>query len=418
MIINKRTLQYLFIVLVTLISIRFWSFQGIPDGIYDAFDLLMIGALVLIVLYYTLIEPKKYYSIFKANVCWFLILPLVSGIGAYIYHDQSFVDSLLILRFNLYWLLYFVLHIFDVSPRKIVNLMVVIGCVWAGLTIFQQFTYPHYLFYTRSDGDSEILRAGVYRFMLYRHHYGMFLVLFFLYKFLVTKRSKYFLFVFFGLIGFYFFGTRQFLAATIICMGIVFLIHNPGRKAIALFSISLFFGVLYSFSDVLLGKFIEITNEDFNENNIRLLAADFYFYEYWPDDWFAKVIGNGVHYYSNTEYGKEVTYYEEELGLYRSDVGIIGTYNAFGILYLLNLIWYNMKGLKNKYYTKGTVFLKTIFISSLILLPLTVYYNQPSAIPFFCFVSYIVEKGYISKIKADLSLKRSFHKKALTEKYA
>lgn len=398
---HKRKDMFVLIALFCLISIRFWSFGLIPDKVYDYLDDLVIVFLTCIVMHEKIKCGSLKKGFFSINIVLLMFLPYVSAVGAYVYHGQNFIDSFLTLRVHLYWLLYFVLHYYNVDVNKLVRFLLVVGLIWAILNIVQQFTYPSYWFFSRSDTDDySILRAGVYRFMPFRHQYGMFFVFYFFYDYLKTKRMKCLVYVLLGLAGFYFFGTRQFLAITVISLGVMLLWMNQGRRFFAMFLLFTSAGVVIYFQDALLGKFIELSAEDLNEDNIRLLAYDFYFNRYWPDDVISKVIGNGQNHSFNGSYAAEISRQEQDLRIFRSDIGLIGAYNKFGLLYVVAVLWYNIRGLKDVYYNKHNKFLKLFFLGTIILFPLSIYYSHPSSIPFFCLITYLIEKGYELKLNS------------------
>lgn len=386
-------LKYAFIVLVTLISSRFWSFHGVPEKIFDVLELFSALVLIVIVLW-------KYYAfdhssaIFKTNVGLFIFIPIISLVSAALFHDQAPQLSLLALRTNFVWLLYFTLHIFDIPTKFIIRLMTVIGVVWAALTIGQQFTYPTFFFYTRNGEDGQgFFRAGMYRFMLDPHHFGLFLVVYYYCRYLVKKKITLLIYVFIGLLGFYYFATRQFAVGAVVCM-ILASITQPGvdklYPALVICSALL---ILVIFKDYLFGSYIEMTNTQISSgDDIRIYAARYFLFDYWPN-WVTVITGNGFE-HMNSPYGREIKYLNETLGYYKSDIGLIGALNTYGIFYVINILWTNIKGLHSKYYTKGNYYLKLIFINSLALLFISEYYSYPSAIPFFCFILYLTDKSY------------------------
>jgi hypothetical protein len=393
---NLPNLRFAFILIVTLLSIRLWSFHGIPDSIYDGLEFLVLVCVLFTFL--TNFRKLEYRNIqFKTNVYLLILLPLLSAFGALIFHDQGLHHSLLILRTNFFWLLYFVLHIFNIPVKDIIKMMLIVGFIWVVLTIVQQFTYPLYLFFTRSEEEGKsILRAGVYRFMLYRHHYGLFLVLFFYSRYLKTKAAKHLVLVLVGLIGFYYFGTRQFAVAAIACLVIASVMQRGSAKFYSILLVTVLLGALYYFQDILFSGYIEMTSSQLeSEDEIRMLAASFYLFEYWPH-WFATIIGNGMN-HSFSTYGMEISKIEESMRFFRSDIGLIGAFSKFGILYVINLLWINFKGLKGKYYTAETGYLRLFFLNTIMLLFISEYFSHPSAIPFFCFILYLVDKSYQSK---------------------
>ncbi|MBC5773715.1 hypothetical protein H8S95_06545 [Pontibacter sp. KCTC 32443] len=363
------------------------------DSVFDYLEVLVLVGLFFFLLTH---HARHQELIYKNIVLLFIAIPILSAVGALVFHDQSLSLSLLVLRANFFWLFYFLLHLFNIEPKKIIYLMIVVGLVWVLLTVVQQFTYPDYYFATRTEDESYyFLRAGVYRFMLNGHHYGVFITLYFFYNFLVSRKLTNLVFVFIGLSGFYYYGTRQFALALLACMILVLFMVKGKTRFLAFTSLSVCALVIFFYQDVLFGEYVEMTNNQMlNEDEVRLISAHYFLFEYWPH-WLTKVIGNGIP-HSLSNYGKEIDYIKENLQLFRSDIGIIGAFNQFGIFYVLNIFWLNIKSLRSRYYTEQTKYLKLIFLYSLLLLLMSEYYANASAIPFFCFILYLVDKSYES----------------------
>ncbi|MEC7784232.1 MAG: hypothetical protein VYB38_12530 [Bacteroidota bacterium] len=391
----KQRLQYIFLVATVLISIRLWSFQPVPSIVYNLLNILIVGLIVFMVFNFYATGRRIGKQAFKLSVNLFLILPLLSTLGAYVYHDQSLLASLLALRLNFLWLLYFLLHFFNFSPAKLIKMLLVIGAVWAVVTIVQQFTYPVYFFYSRDEETRQLLRAGIYRFMAFRHHYGLFLAIYAFYKFNTVQHKKviYGAIFLLGMLGLYYFGTRQFLASAILAVGYLIFISNKNQKGYAILLTTIIVTIGVFFSEALFGRFIKMTQEDLSEDNIRILAANFYLNEYWPENWFSRIIGNGLNYYDNTEYGKEVTYYEEA-GLFRADVGVIGVFNLYGLFYVFASFYFVIKGLTIKYVSNS--YLKAVYLAILVTTPLSVYFDNYTAIPFFAILAYLTDKSVLN----------------------
>ncbi len=392
---KKELTKFGIVALTALVSIRLWSFDKVSEGKLNLIEIAILLGLISIVLYgYNKIHSKR--LLFKYNVHFFLWLPFLSAYGALLYHHQSIGLSLLVLRTNFFWLLYFVLHIFNIPKKKIINLMIFIGSVWIFLTVIQQFTYPHYYFYSRDDNDQSIYRAGVYRYMVVGHQYGDFILFYFFYKFLTTRKITNLIFVFLGLLGLYFYGTRQFALSAVICMGFAaFLVSGMNRIYMMAF-LCVAAVVVFIFRDQLFGQYVELTEEQLKYgDDIRMLSANFFLTEYWPSR-LARLIGNGAAYAASL-YGKEVVHINLYMHFYRSDVGIIGAYNQFGILYALNILWANIRGLTGRYFNSENNYLRLFFLNALLLMVLSEYYSNPTVIPFYCFIFYLVDKSLEEK---------------------
>lgn len=377
---------------ITIISTHLWSFQLISESFYKLLEFAAILLILLIVLFNSRVFTRRSLK-FKVFTLLFLFIPFLSMINANIFHDQSFGISFLTTRVNLLWLLYFALHVYNVPVERIIKLLIFIGCVWAFLTIIQQFTYPHYYFFTREDSDRKsIYRAGVYRYMVMGAQYGIFVLFYFFYKYTTEKQIKSLLFVCFMLAGLYFFGTRQTLVAAGACLFIciLYLKGISKWKYLSLFTIGLIFVILFSSS--LFGELVEMTSSQLDdEDYVRFLAADFFLNEYWPH-WSAKLLGNGRP-HALSSYGFEMEMIRE-MGFYRSDVGIIGTYNEYGIFYVINIICLFFTGVFLKMKNKKHLYLKLVFFFFAALLMLSIDFTHTSAIPYYCLVFYIIDKTY------------------------
>ncbi len=392
---KKELTKFGIVAITAIVSIKLWSFKGFSEGQLNMLEtVILVGLLACVIYGYNKIH--NYRLVFKYNVLFFILIPFVSAYGALLYHHQSVDLSLLALRPNFYWLLYFALHIFNIPKQKIINLMIFIGAIWIFITIVQQFTYPHYYFYSRDDNDESIYRAGVYRYMVVGHQYGDFILFYFFYNFLLTRKFSNLVFVFLGLLGFYFYGTRQFALSALLCLCVsVFFVSGMHKIYLATF-LCIAGAVIFNYRDQLFGQYIEMTSDQLKYgDDIRLLSANFFLTEYWPSR-IARLIGNGAA-YASSKYGKEIVNINLYMHYYRSDVGIIGAFNQFGLLYALNILWLNIKGLTGKYFGYKNVYLRLFFLNALILIVLSEYYSNPTVIPFYCFILYLTDKSWEEK---------------------
>ncbi|MCE7059782.1 hypothetical protein [Dyadobacter sp. CY343] len=392
-----QNLKFAFVVFATLVSSHLFAFHGVNGRIFDVLEIVVVVACIGILIVSKDRSPAI--SIFGTNVKLFLIIPLISALGAAAFHGQELHWSVSVIRTNFFWLLYFVVRVFNIDTKRIVYLIATIGVIWCIITIVQQFTYPMILFYNRDGEDGqELLRGNIYRFMIDPHYFGVFMTIYFYCESLRKQKFVYMLFVLLGLAGLYYFGTRQVAAAVLGCMAI-FTLSLKGRTQIMALGVALALSCFaYAFSDVLFGSFVELTNDQLNSNedDIRNIAADFFLFDYWPH-WMTVFTGNGMENH-NSHYGMEMLRMNQELGLYRSDVGLIGAFNLFGIFYVINILWVNIKGISSRYYTGETKYLRLFFVYSLVLVWISEHYSYAAAIPFFCFLFYLVEWSYTQKI--------------------
>ncbi len=171
--------------------------------------------------------------------------------------------------------------------------------------------------------------------------------------------------------------------------------------------------IILKYKDQLFGQYVELTADQLKYgDDIRMLSANFFLTEYWPSR-LARLIGNGAA-YASSRYGREVVNINLYLHFYRSDVGIIGAYNQFGLLYVLNILWVNIKGFAGKYFTYENAYMRLFFLNALLLIVLSEYYSNPTVIPFYCFILYLADKSLEEKKSPEKENDAQFSPENLT----
>lgn len=389
--------HYTFVCFAVLVSLRFFSFSAVPDAVNSALEIGVTFFLIILILLQSA-KLKRLPLPFIKNVRYMILIPLILGsTGALFFHDQGLVASFWRQRTLFIWLLYPVLHLFNIPSKKIIKLIVVCGCVWAFLTIIQQFTYPFYLFYEQSDADgTSIFRAGVYRFRILIFHYCIFMTFYFFNEFLVSRKTLTAAMILFSMMGMYYLGTRQFAVGVVACLITYSVLQRGKLRFMAIIVIGLTAVGLFAFKDVLFGDYIEMTNDQLSsDDDIRLVSYDYFLFKNWPG-WGAYLIGNGVA-SASSEYGQKVLNMANNFRVYASDVGIVGSFNTYGIFYVINLLILIGKVLLTKFQSPEDNYLKLPFFNALLLFILTDYFLVPSVIPFWCLVLYLIDKARVTK---------------------
>ncbi|NTS42553.1 hypothetical protein HRG84_16750 [Flavisolibacter sp. BT320] len=386
--------KFAFISIITLISCRLFTYDGISDRSFDIAEIIVSALLITIVIFY-LKSKHLHQATFSSNIFLFVVLPFLSVFSAGIFHDQALQHSLLLLKTIVFWLLYYVLHIYNVPTKWVINLMVVIGVIWIVITVMQQFTYPVYHFYTRNEEDGSILRAGVYRFFIEPKNYCLFIILFYYDKFLKSKKVVFILMTLLGLIGYYYLGARQYAVSAFVCMILASVIQKGSKRVFAILLILFVSIILYALQDILLESYIEMTNEQLqDDDDIRILAAKFFLFEYWPH-WLAVIFGNGEG-HSYNSYGQELEKISKNLGYYKSDIGLIGALNTYGLVYIFSILIFYYKAIFTVKLNSNSNYLKLIIFNFFILSLLSFEFTLPSSIIFFCFIFYLMDKSKVN----------------------
>ena len=126
---------------------------------------------------------------------------------------------------------------------------------------------------------------------------------------------------------------------------------------------------------------------------MRKLAMIFYGLEYWEDP-INVVFGNGIPSFGNSQYGNYINSVEQDLHLYASDVGIVGTFSHFGALYLLAVALL-FKKLFSKF-KQFPLYVKCIVIGALVNIPIGSWLYPV----FFSSILYLSEKNVNSNIES------------------
>ena len=393
---------------VMLTSLSLWSCKLISEGTFRMLEAVISLILIVVVLFNSGVFVRKGLH-FKVGVLLFLFLPITSVIGAYLFHHQPIAKTLLLERVNIFWLFYFLLHVFNLPIEKLKKVVFFIGGVWAFLTIVQQVTYPNAYFYSRGED----IRAGVIRLMVSGLLFGVFLLFYQFNDYLLTKDRKYLPYVFFIVIALYFHGTRQSLGAALLCMLIAVMKSKGASKWSYLFLVFVVGAILVVVvQPTFITNYVEMTSTQMSdEDYIRFQSAKFFFNDYWPH-WAAKLIGNGKP-HLDTDYGLEMEYLARGLGLFRQDIGIIGAYNTFGLFYIINTVFVTVKGLFLKIQAEKDKALKYLLLFPAILLPLSFPFSSDAGMTYFSLLFYLMDKAMEKNGDEKLNVNNSFLKKRL-----
>lgn len=406
LVLNKYSLSVLLVATILLVSVTFWSYRGITLFMGHFFNLAMTMILLAVVSYKSGVFVRQGLH-FKTIAILFLFIPLPGMIGAGLYHEQSLGASLYANRNILFWLTYFVLHVVNIKKEDLIKLMLFVATVWALLTIVQQFTYPVYFFSTRDETKKQLLRAGVYRFMIPGSLLCLFMMQHYYYRYATTKNLTSACWWLLTLVAFYYTGIRQSAIAALLCtfIMVVMLMHGNARiRNLVIMALVVLAGL--SLKEILFGEYIAMTQKQLGggDEDIREVAYRFFLFEYWPDSPWAIITGNGRP-SAGSAYQREIDTLAQVKGLFRSDIGIVGSLNQYGILYVLLVLAMLIKGLTIKIRSKENKYLKIYFLYPAIVLVLHESFSHPETIVFICCVMYLIDKALAEEKKPAMAAK-------------
>lgn len=341
----------------------------------------------------------------KKIVLFFIFVPLFSVYACYVLHGQPIITSLIVYRRHLAWLFYFFLWYKKVSSKLVYKLIIVFGIIYTSIELFQQFTYPHYLFFTRDDntyiGGLEV-RMGLYRYAIS----GIELCVMALFVVLSNIKQRiysreYYLLVLYLFLGVYAYLSRQIIIATFmsICTLIIYSKNNKlKQKVVYTVGLIVFILALYFKSTQLFG---ELANFSDSFEIGRLNSYLYYFYASIQSS-LSFLLGNGV-YHNTSLYGIEMISLHQN-GLILSDIGIIGILHSYGIFFVIGFYWMVLRLLVNK---NLSLFLKCNLLVWAIVSPIYfVFWEFPSTL-FFAMFLYLCDVNIVENKKIITTKEKS-----------
>ncbi len=334
-------------ILIFLILASLELFRFIPlAGLVNPMSLAAIGIMIAVVLFH-IVYDKGHIPVkmnFSLEVILILVSVFLSMFIAYAGHGQDFTTTLIAQRFMYFHLFYFVLHIFHFDRHYITRLIIYLGLVYVVLYIIQYILYPTILF-----GGNVREDRGTVRIFLAGLGYAVTAYFICLFQYFAFKRARYLFLMFIFLIIFILMGTRQLLFGTIFLtlMSIIFSKKVHSKFGIISLSILSVIPVYFMFQEIF-QNMVEVTLEQRSEGdeNIRVRAALFFLGNLFPNK-MAYILGNGAH-SLNSSFGQKIWMYKEVFGFYQSDIGIIGDYTKFGILFVVAEIMIIVKAIRLK----------------------------------------------------------------------
>lgn len=295
--------------------------------------------LFALLIFYFCNKIDKRTCYFRKYVYLLILLPFLSSINAYLYFAQGFYDSFIALSSCFIWLLYFILHKYKVSEASVLKTFLLIALFVVAVQIIQQFTYPNALFGVSNPDDlsqnlTEIAekRNGLWRFRMHQNGYYTVPILFAIWGWFRQRYNlKLLPFISLLLISVYMTLTRQVIASCILALFFSFFLGHKMKISSMLLVFFLAIGLYFSY-DVLFSNLAEQTKEDATEDNIRILAANYFGNESLKTP-LTFLFGYGQP--NSPQFNVFIQQLRETLHFFTEDVGIIGQIYASGSLYTM-----------------------------------------------------------------------------------
>ena len=308
--------------------------------------------------------PKKHRLFIKPIIFLFIAL-FISAIFGYVFHDQPLYRTILGMRYFSYFLMFFIFLSFGIKKEHLIKIIITGAFLYIIVFTLQLFLYPKQIvpFGPELDFDRGFLRIrleGV-GFITLTAFYS-------LNRFLVTKKSKKYLLLYF-ICFFYVFilGFRTLLVTFVLASALLVILNNGIRLVKNLkVLIPLSIGIIFLFQLTVVQDFlfdaIERTESqlDMGDEYIRFFTYDFLFNTVNVNYW-TLFFGNGFP-VEGSDYGNLVLIKgAKENGLISADLGLIGFVFNYGILSLLFFLNIFRVAIVKKV-SKDSIYLKVFFI--------------------------------------------------------
>jgi hypothetical protein len=385
--------------LILISSAYVFNLVWLPERVIQLIQLGLIGFMFLIILAQQIYGKNSLEKLnFKQPLFLILTAVFLSMIIARSYHNQGYGLTVWAQRYMYFYIVYFFLHILRPSIRDIEKIFLTLGIVYAMSYFIQYLIYPTAIFDVRQDLD-----RGTIRIFLPGSSF-MFLALFIsLQRFYMTNKPIYLALVisFFAIMVLQ--GTRNSLAATglVLILSLLFSKTIRSRYLIYFLIVVSFVPVYYLLEDIFIGL-VEVSEQQSQnlESNIRIKAATFFLTDFFPNT-LSYIFGNGQD-HMNSIYGVRVDTYKLVHGYYQSDVGFVGEFSKFGLLFAIGAIWLFIKVFATRLRPEHN-YVKYYLMRSAILLPFGSGFTTSFSIVTICMLLYIADKNINKTTDQDLA---------------
>lgn len=317
---------------IFLSSANFFALAFLPRRVILVFSFISVFLLVLVWALGLVYDRKKRFESNFSFEVWLILMSAITAIfGAKWGHNQGYLLSVWSELFMFYYFFYFFLHAVRIRIEELLNLLVIMGIIYVASWYIQYLLYPTMIFDTRMDES-----RGTIRLFLPGGSFSVLVYMYFLDIFQRTNKAKYVLISLAILTIPVLQGTRS--AIVVLLFGTLLLILFSSQVKSKLRNIILVLSgavlVLFLFQDILY-NLVEVTEEQTSQQgeDVRIRAAKFFLSDFYPNR-INYIIGNGVG-HMMSGYGMKIAYYKITYGFYQSDIGLIGNYTEYGILFIL-----------------------------------------------------------------------------------
>lgn len=366
---NNSSVAIWIVTFIILYSIDFWSYMPYLLFVDYRFVVAVIGIAGTFVL--STRSRKLRTSEIDRVVIWYIITILCCLIPSHFTYNQPAISELICAFPLLYgFVLYFGMRNVSLSSDKVLKIIIIISSIWVFLELIQQLTFPNFWFSGRFLWFHEIeRRLGFYRFYIFGIDFVLIAYCYLCQRITASTKNKDYtkdllLFIFIA-VGILCYCSRKHIVVEIFAIFFCLLAKRGTNKFI---NIIFALGVLYAIYDMFSSQLIEMNEQAMasqgqGEDFIRYIAAQ-YFISDFSNSPLYPIFGAGLP-TGGSVLSKKISE-AVDMGLYQSDIGIIGYYSQFGFVGISAIVFYIVVFIKN--WSKIDVWLKCFFLIKLLLM--------------------------------------------------
>ncbi|MDC0584660.1 hypothetical protein OAO55_02905 [Bacteroidales bacterium] len=323
---------------IAIFSVSAFMIRGI--GMLDRIMHLMAVGIILVYLLFHFIYVRTPFS-FKMNYSRPILLMLLSSVlaafAAQHYHNQNIGLTLYTQRYLYFFLFYYMLHIFKPSPKYVRNLILVVALLHSMVFLAQVAVYP-----VRITDAKIMVERGTLRIFLPGMSFRFLAYFMCIDVFLRTKNLKYLMLALIFLSVAFLTASRQILALfTLLTLADIVMSKQIKNKIVLLGMIAIMgMAAALAFSGVVEGM-LEANEKNQRDRegdgDVRARAIKFYLNDF-QEARGTYVFGNGLD-NLNSPYGRKLAHIKIRKGYYCSDIGIVGLYVVYGLLFALCILY-------------------------------------------------------------------------------
>jgi hypothetical protein len=313
-------------------SANFFQITFIPKNLFlllsFASTALMMIAIVITMVYY---RGKSFPQKFGLEVGLIFLSVVFAIYGAKWGHNQGFGLSIWVMNYMYFYLLYFFLHAVRVKPEELEKLIIAMGIVYVIFFMIQYVIHPVIIFGSRVQEA-----RGTIRIFIPGAAFAGLVFYLFLQRAFTTGNKLYLIFCFAFLIIPLLQGTRSSTLTTLLGAFIYILFSKRVKsKLLVSLMITAACAVVFILFQDLIMTLVQVSEEQAGQEgeDIRVRAAKFFLTDFYPTN-FNYFLGNGESHMMSA-YGLQIWYYKVQFGYYQNDIGLIGNFVKFGIIFVL-----------------------------------------------------------------------------------